>query len=494
MNKKILLVEPAYESKYPPLGLMKLSTYHRMIKKDDVTFVKGCSYKVRDEYWDRVYITTLFTYTWKETVKTINFYRETLFSFARKIYVGGILASLLPNELFNATGIQPVVGLLNNPEKIGQDDAVIIDDLPPDYEMLNQVEFKYAYTDAYLGYATRGCPRKCEFCAVNTFEPHFVPYINIKKMIDMISAQSGPKQNLLLMDNNVLCSKELDHIIDDLKAAGFSKGATFGKTKRKRIVDFNQGLDARLLDANKMKRLSEIPLEPMRVAFDDIKLKDSYLKAVRLAHRYGQKDMSNYILYNYKDKPDDFYERLKINIDLNEEFRQANLSGKGEKTTIYSFPMRYIPLDAKDRNVDTGNPHWNKRYLRGVQVILSVIKGPVMPGTQFFEQAFGRTAEEFKEILLMPDEFIRNRVKPDWHKIRNYTKRLMPYVKEWKNTYSKLGPKELTELIRILTDNSFLKIKKGYLETQNKKLRKLLEAHIESKTIVSSYKRTGADK
>jgi len=488
MNKKILLVEPAYESKYPPLGLMKISTYHRVLKNDDVTFVKGCSDKVRDEYWDRVYITTLFTYTWKETVKTINFYRDTLFSFARKIYVGGILASLMPNDLFNVTGIQPVVGLLNSTQKIDQDDDVIIDDLPPDYEILNQVDFKYINTDAYLGYATRGCPRNCAFCAVNKFEPQFVPYINVKEMIKMVIAQSGEKQNLLLMDNNILCSQYFDKIIDDIKAAGFIRGATFGKTKRRRIVDFNQGLDARLLNDSNVKKFSEIPLEPMRIAFDDIKLKGRYMNAVRLAHKYGQKNMSNYILYNYKDKPEDFYERLKINIRFNEEFKKDFEEGKGEKTTIYSFPMRYIPLDAKDRNMETENKYWNKRYLRGVQVILSVMKGPVMPGAQFFEQAFGRNVEEFKEILLMPDEFIRNRVKPGWQKIKNYTKRLMPYVKDWKNTYSKLEPEEISELIRVLSENDIGIIKKYYLETKNKNIKKLLNAHLDSRIIISSYR------
>lgn len=488
MNHKILLVEPAYKSKYPPLGLMKLSYYHRILRGDEVVFVKGCNTRVRDEYWDRVYITTLFTYTWKETVKTINFYRETLFSFARKIFVGGILASLLPDKLFNETGIQPTVGLLTSARMIGDKEDINIDDLPPDYEILKQVKFQYNYTDAYLGYATRGCPRNCDFCAVNTFEPRYLSYIDIKKLIDGVKDRFGEKQNLLLMDNNVLFSKDFDKIIDDIKSAGFIKGATYGKTRKRRFVDFNQGLDPRLLTERKMKRLSEILLEPMRLAFDDISYKDVYVKAVRIAHKYGQKDMSNYVLYNYQDSPDDFYERLKINIDLNEEFKNEYDLGKGVKTTIYSFPMRFIPLDATSRNVFTGNTKWNKKYLRGVQLILSVIKGPVMPGKQFFEQAFGRSAEEFKEILLMPDEFIRNRLRKDWEKIKKYENRLMPYVKKWKKCYLSTDADEKKELLDALSMYEMCQAEKALKKTKSKKVRLLISYYIKASEIVEREK------
>jgi radical SAM superfamily enzyme YgiQ (UPF0313 family) len=212
MNNNILLVEPAYKSKYPPLGLMKLATYHKKIKKDNVTFVRGCDKKARDEFWDRVYISTSFTYTWDETVKTINFYNDTLFKFSRKIFVGGILASILADDLYNATGIVPVHGLLDDPKKIEQDDNIVIDELPPDYSILAEVEkngFIYSYTDAYLGYTTRGCIRHCDFCAVRELEPNYKSYVDINKWIKEINAEiSGEKQNLLLMDNNILAYKK----------------------------------------------------------------------------------------------------------------------------------------------------------------------------------------------------------------------------------------------------------------------------------------------
>lgn len=461
---------------------MKISTYH-MMKGDEVVFVKGKNTAVQYQYWDRVYIGTLFTWTWKETIETIRYYTATLFNYTGKCYVGGILASLLPDDLFNETGIQPVEGLLNDPRKIEQDDNIIIDDLPPDYDVLKQVEsssFKYSNTDAYLGYTTRGCVRRCEFCAVSTFEPKYISYIDIKKDVSGIIEKSGEKQNLVLMDNNVLASKQFDQIIDDIKALGFIKGATFGPTKRKRIVDYNQGLDARLLTESKMKRLAEIPLEPMRLAFDDISMKSEYLKAVRLANKYGQRDMSNYILYNFKDKPGDFYERLRINIELNEEFKNTPA-----RTSIYSFPMRYIPLNAKYRDVDTGDRYWNNKFLRSIQVILNVMKGPVMPGKQFFLQAFGRDKDEFKAILSMPEEFIRNRLVANWKEIDTIEGRWMPYVKDWMNEFDQLTETEKELLISIIADCNKSKIENQYNNSHNT-MKKLLEYHLEEEQIVTA--------
>ena len=60
-GKNILLIEPWYKNKYPPLGLMKIAAYHGpYAKKDNVTFIKGEHDKsVLNKTWDRIYVTTI---------------------------------------------------------------------------------------------------------------------------------------------------------------------------------------------------------------------------------------------------------------------------------------------------------------------------------------------------------------------------------------------------------------------------------------------------
>lgn len=97
---KILLVEPNYKNKYPPMGLMKISTYHKN-RGDEVTFLKGVmdSKQFLEEQYDRVYITSLFTFYYNQTVKTIQSY-EKLIS-PEKIYIGGIMVSLMKDRIKN---------------------------------------------------------------------------------------------------------------------------------------------------------------------------------------------------------------------------------------------------------------------------------------------------------------------------------------------------------------------------------------------------------
>lgn len=402
--RNILLVEPPYKTKYPPLGLMKIAAYHKRLS-DRVVFVKGCIHEMRSEHWDRVYVSSLFTYYWNQTVKAIEYYQN---STPRKsdVIVGGVLATLLQDDLESKTGATVIPGLLDTPGILDPGNKTIIDTLTPDYGILNETNFTYELQNSYIGYSTRGCPNKCDFCAVNQIEPKFNGYLPLRRQIQLIEELYGEKRDLILLDNNVLASERFKDIIQDIKALGFEKGAKYSyKNKVGRIstvnryVDFNQGLDARLLTEEKMALLSEIAIRPVRIAFDDIRFRKLYTEKVRLAAKYGFVHLSNYILYNFKDHPMDFYDRLKINLNLNQELCLQ----------IFSFPMRYIDLKCKNRLASTqGNigKHWNVKYLRAIQCVLIRTRGLVGPKKDYFLKAFGKDHDEFNKILLMPEDYI----------------------------------------------------------------------------------------
>ena len=454
MLRNLLIVEPKYPTKFPPLGLMKISSYHKQLG-DTVEFVKGFNPELAFEFWDRIYISTLFTYHWKSTIEDILAYKNLIHGDISRIFVGGIMASLMPEELWYATGIKPITGVLNKTGILRDNNVLVIEDMIPDYELFNGKETKYTLLDSYFGYSTRGCIHKCDFCGVPILEPSFVEYKGLTPYIKKIDDRYGVKQHLVLFDNNIIASKHFNQIIKDIIDLGFQKGAELND--RLRHVDFNQGTDARLLKEWHFKLLSQIAISPLRIAFDHVRLEKIYVDKIRLAAKYRIKSLSNYILYNFKDTPQDLWKRLKINIDLNREY--------GLK--IYSFPMKYIPITAKDRSF-VDEPRWNWYFIRSVQRIMNVTKGVVMPGEEFFCRAYGESLEEFMKILYMPEEILMKRGR-------------MPGSEEitWFNKFNKLTGNERNELLAILCDNRTRnKFRKAVAQTKNTKLKNLLEMYL----------------
>ena len=98
--RRILLVEPEYRNKYPPLGLMKISAYHKM-RGDHVEFVKGRSQSHRGYKWDRIYVATLFSFYWSITLRTIQYDLPAVAN-SCDIWVGGVLATLMGDEIKSA--------------------------------------------------------------------------------------------------------------------------------------------------------------------------------------------------------------------------------------------------------------------------------------------------------------------------------------------------------------------------------------------------------
>lgn len=428
MNDRILLIEPAYKNKYPPLGLMKISAFHKQLG-DEVHFVKGLDAGLRGQLWNRIYITTMFSFHWAKTIKTIKYYEFSVKD-PQNLFIGGPMATLMADEIQKETGFAPVKGLLNNKGKLRISGDNKVDRVIPDYSILDEIKYKYPASNAYFAYMTRGCVRKCPFCAVPKIEPFYVEYVPLRKQLQMVKDKYGEKKDLLLLDNNVLASSKFDQIIDEIRAAGFHRGAKFNN--KLRHVDFNQGIDLRLLTKEKMKRLAELPIYPLRIAFDHVRLKDRYIQKIKWAAEFGFKRLSNYILYNFADTPEDFYERLRINVELNEKLG----------TQIYSFPMKYIPVTNKDRKF-VGR-YWTPRYLRSIQCILQATHGIVSPRKEFFEAAFGRTIEEFRRLLIMPDKYIIYR---NYHRNNG--------AADWRNLLSTLSTAQKKDFLRIVHMNIF---------------------------------------
>ncbi|MFQ8805363.1 MAG: hypothetical protein ACLR8Y_09970 [Alistipes indistinctus] len=141
--------------------------------------------------------------------------------------VGGVLATLQPKELEAATHIKPYVGLLNKPGVIDVNNTIIIDTLPLDYSILEEIDYKYDMANAYYGSMTKGCVRRCAFCAVPKIEPVYQDFISISERVSRVKSMYGEQKDLLLMDNNVLASDRFEEIIEDIIKAGFGVGATF---------------------------------------------------------------------------------------------------------------------------------------------------------------------------------------------------------------------------------------------------------------------------
>ncbi|MHB1357772.1 MAG: hypothetical protein ACYCZF_17525 [Anaerolineae bacterium] len=197
--------------------------------------------------------------------------------------------------------------------------------------------------------------------------------------------------------------------------------------RKKRTLDFNQGMDARLIDDPTAKILGSLCVSPVRLAFDYDGVEEQYCNAVRRLAGVGLREFVTYVMFNFRDTPSSFYHRLLTSVELSAQL--------GIRVT--SFPMKYAPIDSASRKYIAAN--WNWRYLRGIQCVLNATHGVVSPRTDFFKEAFGSTEQEFIEILSMPDKYIIYR-----ERYRNHE------AAEWLSQYRKLNTAQRDELYEVI--------------------------------------------
>jgi len=237
---------------FPNLPLMKLSAYHKALGDA----VEWYEYGLFNERYDRVYCAKVFSGT-PDFSQPIN---------ADKVIRGGtgydIRGASLPDE---------------------------IEHIYPDYSL-------YGIEDTAYGFLTRGCPRGCSFCIVGDKEGR-----RSVKVANLDEFWSGQK-NIVLCDPNILACREWEDLLGQL-------------AESKAWVDFNQGLDARLLSSQKIEALNRIKMKEIHFAWDNYGDGDIILPKLEMFAKMGKfKKMAHkaivYVLCNYDTTIEQDLERV----------------------------------------------------------------------------------------------------------------------------------------------------------------------------------------
>lgn len=139
-----------------------------------------------------------------------------------------------------------------------------VDTIYPDYTIYP--DCKHA-----IGFLTRGCIRACPWCVVPKKEGRIRPYSTWQEI------KRPDSRDIVFMDNNVLAC---EHGINQIKDM-------IGKDVR---VDFNQGLDARLITPEVAELLSKLKwIRFIRMSCDTDAMLDVVLRAIHLLEKNGVK-------------------------------------------------------------------------------------------------------------------------------------------------------------------------------------------------------------
>lgn len=241
---------------YPNLPLMKISAWH---KKQGDTVEWYDTWNGLFAPYDVVYMSKVFSFSPDYTQPI----------YAKEVNRGGT-GYCITNE--NGREIFHKELNHNLPDEI--------EHIYPDYSIYP--DFK----DTAFGFLTRGCPRGCSFCIVKDKEG-----LCSLKVADLSEFWDGQK-NIELLDPNLLASKEWEELLQQL-------------IDSKATVNFNQGLDIRMMNDRKAEMLSKIPIKAIHFAWDRYEDKDLIqpkFKIFREKSPIRAKDLQVYCIVGDKER------------------------------------------------------------------------------------------------------------------------------------------------------------------------------------------------
>lgn len=213
--KKIGLIDVDGHN-YPNIPLMKISAWHKA-QGDHVEWYDP----MFSEHMDKVYVSKVFSFS-----PDFDYFID-----ADEVSYGGsgyCISLVDGKEVFDKSKDK---------------------DLPPEIERTFPDYSLYGITDTAYGFLTRGCPRGCSFCHVEAKEGR-----KSYKVADLKDFWNGQK-NIVLCDPNILACREWKDLLQQL-------------IDSKAWVDFNQGLDIRLMTEEKAEMLKRIKVKSIHFAWD----------------------------------------------------------------------------------------------------------------------------------------------------------------------------------------------------------------------------------
>lgn len=352
MSKHILLVEPTYYTRFPPIGLLKLSSLHKKIG-DTTEYIRGCHEPIKTP--NKIYITSLFTWTWRPVWESIHYYKKLYPNIP--IYLGGIYASLLPDH-----------AALSGADVICHSIYKKAENLMPDYDLVPE-------WDGSIIFSSRGCKNSCNFCAVPRIEGKMN---SMRKSIKKFIWDSHTR--IIFFDNNFLANKYWKSILKELYEID-------------KKVDFNQGIDASLISEGVALELAKLKFDSsVRLAYDMPYQKKHVKSAIDRLTQHGirKRDIFVYTLFNYNETPNEFLNRVKDILNWG----------------VVCYPMRYEPLFTLEKNVYV-SPKWTNRQIEMVQQARRVIGfGGAFPPYTGLVNKFNE-ANSFEEALELREAAVK---------------------------------------------------------------------------------------
>ena len=270
-------------TRHPNLALLKLSGYHKehgdsvhLIESyDDILYGNGA-----DKY-DQIYLARVFDFT------KIPFDVKSI-----------------PNLKYGGTGFFFEPYLENGIHMLPND----IEHHMPDYHLYDEFIGKEIsrgikanrftdYQEYSIGFATRGCFRHCPFCVNRTYKKAF-RHSKITEFFDKT------RKYIYLWDDNILAYEKWYEVFDELEATG-------------RRFQFRQGMDIRLMDDEKAKRLSNVKyIGDYIFAFDNIKERAEIERGLTCWQKYNHRVPKLYVLCGFHSQDardiENTFERIKI--------------------------------------------------------------------------------------------------------------------------------------------------------------------------------------